>query len=100
MKGNFVYVAQDTTPASETSITLETTSVGKVDDKSLVLNFAYGIPANNNQGASANPNALLAGVKNGNTGELWFSSNVGNEERSPLVGLPALRGAVADVDGF
>ena len=91
VKGNFVYVAQDTTPASETSITLETTSVGKVDDKSLVLRLAYGIPANNNQGASANPNALLAGVKNGNTGELWFSSNVGNGG-SPLVRLPAYAG--------
>jgi outer membrane autotransporter protein len=52
----------------------------------MVLALAYGIPANNNQGASANPNALLAGVKNGDIGELWFSSNA---QVSPLARLPA-----------
>jgi hypothetical protein len=85
VNGNFVYVAQDTTPASAASVTLQTTSVGKVDAGATVTALAYGIPASNNQGASANPNALLAGVQNGR-GELWFSSNVG---ASPLVRLRA-----------
>ena len=85
VNGNFVYVAEDTTPASASSVTLQTTSVGRVSDSATVLALAYGIPTNNNQGASANPNALLAGVQNG-VGELWFSSNV---QVSPLVRLPA-----------
>src|SRR5262245_40827066 len=65
-------VAQDTTPASASSVTLQTTSVGTVDDNSTVTALAYGIPARNNTGASASPNALLAGVQNGDRGELWF----------------------------
>jgi hypothetical protein len=32
VNGNFVYVAQDTTPVSATSVNLQTTSVGQVDD--------------------------------------------------------------------
>jgi autotransporter-associated beta strand protein len=83
--GNYVYVAQDTTAASATSVTLQTASVGKVSDDATILALAYGIPANNNQGPSAYPNALLAGVQHGG-GELWFSSNV---EVAPLVRLPA-----------
>jgi hypothetical protein len=74
--GNFVYVAQDTTPASAPSVTLQTTSVGIVDASAMVTALAYGMPASNNQGTSANPNALLAGVQNSSYGELWFSSNV------------------------
>jgi hypothetical protein len=30
----------------------------------MVTALAYGMPASNNQGTSANPNALLAGVQN------------------------------------
>jgi autotransporter-associated beta strand protein len=53
-----------------------------------VTALAYGAPANNNTGRSANPNALLAGVQtNDFKGELWFSSNV--ESGSPLARLPA-----------
>ncbi|MGA7488588.1 MAG: autotransporter domain-containing protein [Xanthobacteraceae bacterium] len=87
--GNNVYVAQDTTPASASSVPLQTTSVGAVDDDSTVTTLAYGIPAANNTGSSANPNALLAGVQASNgKGELWFSSNVGTGG-TPLVRLPA-----------
>ena len=87
--GNNVYVAQDTTPASASSVPLQTTSVGTVDDNSTVTTLAYGIPAANNTGSSANPNALLAGVQASNgKGELWFSSNVGTGG-TPLVRLPA-----------
>ena len=51
--------------------------------------LAYGIPAANNSGSSANPNALLAGVQaSDGKGELWFSSNVGTGG-TPLVRLPA-----------
>jgi hypothetical protein len=46
--GNNVYVAQDTTPASASSVPLQTTSVGTVDDDSTVTTLAYGIPAANN----------------------------------------------------
>jgi hypothetical protein len=66
VNGNFVYVAQDTTPASATSVDLVTTKVGTistVNNGSEVTKLAYGIPANNNTGASANPDALLAGVQ-------------------------------------
>jgi autotransporter-associated beta strand protein len=86
--GNHVYVAQDTTAATASSVTLQTTRVGTVGDDSTVLALVYGIPANNNTGPSANPNALLAGVQNGSIGELWFSSNVGTGG-SPLARLPA-----------
>ncbi|HEY7031916.1 MAG TPA: autotransporter-associated beta strand repeat-containing protein, partial [Thermomicrobiales bacterium] len=87
--GNHVYVAQDTTPSSAGSVNLQTTSVGTVDNDSTVTTLAYGIPAANNTGSSANPNALLAGVKaNDGKGELWFSSNVGTGG-TPLVRLPA-----------
>jgi autotransporter-associated beta strand protein len=89
INANLVYVAQDTTPASATSVNLQTTSVGQVDDDSRVTSLAYGIPAANNTGSSANPNTLLAGVKASNgKGELWFSSNVGTGG-TPLVRLPA-----------
>src|SRR5262249_59031342 len=84
--GNFVYVAQDTTPVSATSVNLQTTSVGQVDNTSEVTKLAYGIPSKNNTGASANPNALLAGVQNGDKGEVWFSSNA---SPSSLVRLDA-----------
>jgi autotransporter-associated beta strand protein len=85
--GNYVYVAQDTADASRHSVDLQTASVGKVSDDATVLALAYGIPANNNQGASASPNALLAGVQSSsNGGELWFSPNV---QVSPLVHRPA-----------
>lgn len=87
--GNNVYIAQDTTPASASSVPLQTTSVGTVDDDSQVTTLAYGIPAANNTGSSANPNALLAGVQASNgKGEIWFSSNVGTGG-TPLVRLPA-----------
>src|SRR5262249_41116054 len=87
VNGNFVYVAQDTAPESATSVNLQTTSVGQVADDSVVTTLAYGIPARNNQGSSANPNALLAGVQRSDTkGEVWFSSDVG---ASPLVRLDA-----------
>jgi autotransporter-associated beta strand protein len=87
--GNHVYVAQDTTAASASSVTLQTTRVGSVGDDSTVTTLAYGIPAANNTGTSPNPNALLAGVQtSSNQGELWFSSNVGSGG-SPLERLPA-----------
>ena len=87
--GNHVYVAQDTTAASASSVTLQTTRVGSVGDDSTVTTLAYGIPAANNTGTSPNPNALLAGVQtSSNQGELWFSSNVGSGA-SPLERLPA-----------
>jgi hypothetical protein len=82
VNGNFVYVAQDTTPASATSVDLVTTKVGTistVNNGSEVTKLAYGIPANNNTGASANPDALLAGVQISQTqGQLWFSPQVGS----------------------
>ncbi len=89
--GNNVYIAQDTTPASASSVPLQTTSVGTVDDDSQVTALAYGIPAANNTGSSANPNALIAGVQASNgKGELWFSSDVGTGTGgTPLVPLPA-----------
>jgi hypothetical protein len=62
LNGNFVYVAQDTTEPLATSVTLQTTKAGSVDSSSTVTALAYGTPANNNTGRSANPNALLAGV--------------------------------------
>jgi autotransporter-associated beta strand protein len=87
--GNNVYIAQDTTPASASSVPLQTTSVGTVDSDSQVTTLAYGIPAANNTGSSANPNALLAGVQaSDGKGELWFSSDVGSGG-TPLVRLPA-----------
>jgi outer membrane autotransporter protein len=87
--GNHVYAAQDTTAASASSVTLQTTRVGSVGDDSTVTTLAYGIPAANNTGTSSNPNALLAGVQTStNQGELWFSSNVGSGGSS-LVRLPA-----------
>jgi autotransporter-associated beta strand protein len=88
LNGNFVYVGQDTADASKRSVDLQTTKVGSVDSSSTVTALAYGAPANNNTGRSANPNALLAGVQtNDFKGELWFSSNV--ESGSPLARLPA-----------
>ena len=79
VNGNFVYVGRDTADASAASVDIQTTNVGSVDSTSTVIELAYGIPANNNRGASAHPDALLAGVlTSDNKGELWFSSNVGN----------------------
>jgi autotransporter-associated beta strand protein len=87
--GNNVYVARDMTDRSASSVPLQTSSVGTVDSDSRVTTLAYGIPAANNSGSSANPNALLAGVKaSDGKGELWFSSNVGTGG-TPLVRLPA-----------
>jgi autotransporter-associated beta strand protein len=87
--GNYVYVAQDTTPYTATSVPLQTISVGTFDNDASVTALAYGIPAANNTGSSANPNALLAGVQaSDGKGELWFSSNVGTGG-TPLVRLPA-----------
>jgi autotransporter-associated beta strand protein len=52
------------------------TNVGSVAFTSTVLKLAYGIPANNNTGTSANPDALLAGVQTQQgQGQLWFSAN-------------------------
>jgi outer membrane autotransporter protein len=82
-------VGQDTADASKRSVDLQTTQVGSVDSSSTVTALAYGAPANNNTGRSANPNALLAGVQtNDFKGELWFSSNV-ESGGSPLARLPA-----------
>jgi hypothetical protein len=86
---NHVYVGQDTTPANASAVNLNMTSAGSVDSSSTVSALAYGIPANNNRGASANPNALLVGVQtNDFKGELWFSSNAGSGV-SQLARLPA-----------
>src|SRR5262249_60839849 len=83
--GNNVYVAQDTTPYFANSVPLQTINVGTVDSDSSVTPLAYGIPAANNQGSSANPNALLAGVQASNgKGEVWFSSNVGTGGTPPV----------------
>ena len=90
VNGNIVYVGRDTSDATAQSVNLQMTGVGTIDNGSTVLQLAYGMPSNNNQGTSTNPDALLAGVQTANfDGQLWFSPDV---TQSPLSQLTAYTG--------
>src|SRR6202035_5034280 len=101
MAGQNVYIAQDTpsTNYNATSVTLSLTSVGGPTDTSATVSaLAYGIPAANNTGTSANPNAMLAGVAflNGDgsaqpNGQLWFNADV-SKSGAQLAQLTAYAG--------
>ena len=91
VNGNKVYIGRDTSDESAQSVDLQMTGVGTVGDGSTVLQLAYGIPASNNQGNSANPNALLAGVQTASFGgQLWFSPDVTSSQLSQLTAYTGL----------